>query len=101
MSLMFVFFLATERIRQRLQRYISPKPPPPLHHISPPVPEIPPTLLWDKMAAVRLLDADLSILTEFTKYIVISHIRHKLDCKLISCQALISTLKVNIWNQNK
>ncbi|XP_070191920.1 ectopic P granules protein 5 homolog [Littorina saxatilis] len=59
---------ATERIKQRLQHYKNPQPPPALQTVSPPVPDIAPSLLTDKMAAIHLLDADLSVLTEFTKF---------------------------------
>jgi hypothetical protein len=58
---------AKERILERLQRYTAPKPPPALHPISPPVPEISPSLLSEKASTLQLLNADLSSLTEFTK----------------------------------
>ena len=58
---------ATERILQRLQRFPSPTLPPALQPVVPPVPDIAPALLTDKMAAIHLLDADLAVLTEFTK----------------------------------
>ena len=62
-----VSLAATERILQRLQRYSSPKGAPSLQAINAPVPDISPSLLMDKMAAIHLLDSDLSVLSEFTK----------------------------------
>ncbi|XP_076447261.1 ectopic P granules protein 5 homolog [Babylonia areolata] len=59
---------ATERILSRLQRYKSPECPPSVQPVTPPVPDISPMLMTDKMAAIHLLDADLAVLTEFTKF---------------------------------
>ena len=64
------FATATERIRlrlQRLQRYTSPDDPPALQPVAPPVPDISPALLADGAATIHLLDADLAVLTNFTR----------------------------------
>lgn len=58
---------ATERILERLQRFPGQETAPSLHPVTAPVPDVPTALLYDRMATIHLLDADLNVLTEFTK----------------------------------
>ncbi|XP_059161411.1 ectopic P granules protein 5 homolog [Physella acuta] len=58
---------ATERITRRLQRYETPKPPPPLQNIQSAVPMINSGIVDEKSLFLSLVRADLEILLQFTK----------------------------------
>ena len=49
----------------RLSRCDEPLPPPPIHVIKAPVPEISPMIMENKAAILHLLESDLKLLKEY------------------------------------
>lgn len=58
---------AEQRILSRLARCDVPLPPPPIHNIKAPVPDISPTIMEDKAAILHLLESDLNVLVDYAR----------------------------------
>jgi len=59
------FVTDEERILTRLSRLERPVPPPPVHQLKAPVPEINPSMMENKTSILHLLSADLNMLRNF------------------------------------
>lgn len=69
LEIFFLIFLGKDKILSRLSRWDEPLPPPPIHLVKAPVPEISPMIMEDKGAILHLLESDLQILKEYAGYI--------------------------------